>query len=132
MSEFYKLDKDLLKADVILFNNFKAKAIIPDLTSASEIYESLYKDDLLRMVPELSKVLKIFAVIPATTCTAERSFSSLRQMKSYLRSRMGQTKLNSIALLNIERKYANKVLEHDIDIIIDAFAKKKNRQKHFF
>ena len=71
-----------LKADVILFNNFKAKEIIPDLTSASEIYESLYKDDLLRMVPELSKVLKIFAVIPATTCTAERSFSSLRQMKS--------------------------------------------------
>ena len=66
VSEFYKLDKDLLKADVLLYNNFKANEIIPDLTSASEIYESLYKDDLLRMVPELSKVLKIFPVIPAT------------------------------------------------------------------
>ena len=33
--------------------------------------------------------------------TAERSFSALRRLKSYLRSTMGQERLNNIAILNV-------------------------------
>ena len=96
------------------------------------MYESFYQEDLLQMIPELEKILKIFAVIPATTCTAERSFSGLRRMKTYLRSTMGQEKLQSLALLNIERIYANKVLENDIDNVIDTFARRNKREQYFF
>ena len=35
----------------------------------------------VQMLPELSKAIKILAVIPATLCSAERSFSSLRRLK---------------------------------------------------
>ena len=41
----------------------------------------------------------ILAVIPATSCSAERSFSALRRLKTYLRNTMGQERINSIALI---------------------------------
>ena len=69
---------------------------------------------------------------PKTNCTAEQSFSGLGKMKTYLRSTMGQEKLQSLALLNIERIYANKVLENDIDNVIDTFARRNKRQQYFF
>ena len=40
--------------------------------------------------PNMCQVLKLLAVTPVTTCSFERSISSLRTLKSYLRSTMGQ------------------------------------------
>nr|CAH7742351.1 unnamed protein product [Callosobruchus chinensis] len=40
------------------------------------------------MTPEIIKLLKIIMTIPVSTCTAERSFSALRRIKTYLRSTM--------------------------------------------
>ena len=56
----------------------------------------------------------------------------LRRMKMYLHSTMGQEKLSSIAMMTIERKYCNQMLEYDIDMIIVVFGKKKNRNFPFF
>ena len=74
----------------------------------------------------------IFATIHATSCSAERSFSGLRQLKTYLRSTMGQTRLNSVAILNIERKYVNVSVGKNVDKIIDIFAARKGRKQYFF
>ena len=84
------------------------------------------------MLPELSKAIKILAVIPATSCSAERSFSSLRRLKTYLRNSMGQERLSNLALLHIERDYANKVMNEDMDKMIDAFGASNGRHKFFF
>ena len=72
-------------------------------TTAFEIYEALHQADLIQILPELHKTMKIFTVIPATTCTAERSFSGLRRMITYFRNNMGQDRLNSAAVINTER-----------------------------
>ncbi|KYQ52445.1 Zinc finger MYM-type protein 1 [Trachymyrmex zeteki] len=53
------------------------------------------------MISEYSKLIRILLTIPATSCTAERSFSTIRRMKTYLRSTMGQSRLNSLAILHI-------------------------------
>ena len=73
------------------------------------------------MLPEFATVVHILAVIPATSCSAERSFSALRILKTYLQSTMGQQHVSNIALIHIERAYANFVLENDIEHIIDIF-----------
>ena len=83
-------------------------------------------------MPEFYKTVTILAVIPATSCSAERSFSSLRRVKTYLRSTMSQPRLSSLAILNIEREYANRVIENDIAKIIDLFGRAKGRDKYFF
>ena len=59
----------------------------------------MQENDLFDIFPEFSKVVHIFAVIPATSrCSAELSFSALRRMKIYLRSTMGQQRVSNIAL----------------------------------
>ena len=53
--------------------------------------------------PSIYKLLKILVTMPVTTCTSERSFSTLRRLKTYLRNSIGAERLNGLALLNIFR-----------------------------
>ena len=56
-----------------------------------------------RLYAEVSKLIILLLVIPASSATAERSFSCLRRLKTYLRSTMGQERLNHILLLNVHQ-----------------------------
>ena len=40
-------------------------------------------------------------VLPVTSYEAERSFSALRRLKTYLHTTMSQERLNGLALLNV-------------------------------
>lgn len=81
------------------------------------------------MVSQLMKLIKIYLTVPVTTATAERSFSTLRRIKSYLRSTMSQNRLNNILLL-----HAHKDLTDELDIkqIAIDFIRKNNRRLQFF
>ena len=64
--------------------------------------------DLLPFVDNLSfpnilTAFKIFGTIPVTTCTCERSISTLRRLKTYLRNTMTESWLLGLALLNVHR-----------------------------
>jgi hAT family C-terminal dimerisation region len=73
--------------------------------------------------PNVNKLLTILATLPVTTASAERSFSTLRRLKTYLRSTMTDDRLTSLALLNIH---------HDITItsdeVLDQYCRVKNRK----
>ena len=60
---------------------------------------------------------KILA-IPMTSCTPERTFSLVKQVKTRLRSIMEQDRLESLILMATEREIASHL---DIDKIIDIF-----------
>ena len=60
--------------------------------------------------------------------SAERSFSKVKLIKTYLRSTVAQERLDGLSLLAIERDAAQKL---DIDSIIDKFAKTKARVAKF-
>ncbi|XP_022164654.1 52 kDa repressor of the inhibitor of the protein kinase-like, partial [Myzus persicae] len=79
-----------------------AKFYIDDLISSiEEVREALTHAS--EFYPNIKELLKIICVIPVTTCTAERTFSSLRRTKTYLRSTIGEDRLNGLMLLNIHR-----------------------------
>ncbi|CAM8882900.1 unnamed protein product [Rhodiola kirilowii] len=59
--------------------------------------------------------------VPVTVASAERSFSKLKILKSYLRSTMSQERLNALALISIEHEFLEKL---EYDILIDDFASK--------
>ena len=99
--------------------------------TVSEMVEKMHENDLFNIFPEFSKVVHILAVIPATSCSAGRSFSALRRLKTYPRSIMGQ-RVSNIALIDIERAYANSVVNSDMDRIIDIFSRLNGRDSHFF
>lgn len=48
--------------------------------------------------PCIYKLLKILITVPLSTSTNERSFSTLRRLKTYLRNTTGEDRLNGLAL----------------------------------
>ena len=92
----------------------------------------MVEKDTCNFLPEILKVLKIFSTLPVTSCEAERSFSTLKRLKTFLRSTMGEERLNSLAVLNIHREITNVVMENDIDKLVDKFGEGKGRKMYFF
>ncbi len=76
--------------------------------------------------PSLVTLLKIFATIPVTTATGERSFSSLKFIKNYLRSTMTESRLNGLAQL-----FINRDIKLDYNKVIDCFGGAHNRRLKF-
>ena len=72
--------------------------------------------------PNIHTALRIFGTLPVTTCTCERSISTLRRLKTYLRNSISETRLRGLAMLNIHRE-----IELDISEVIDQFAAKHPR-----
>ena len=64
-------------------------------------------------------LLTLFLMIPITVASAERSFSKLKLIKTYLRSTMGQPRLADLAILSIENAEA-KIM--DFSNLIKQFA----------
>jgi len=69
-------------------------------------------------------------VIPISSASAERSFSTMRRIKTYLRTSMITTLLHNLALTSIEREFSSELLK-DPTKIIDEFAKIINRRIQF-
>lgn len=72
--------------------------------------------------PCTRKALKLFCTLPVTTATPERSFSTLRYLKTYLRSTMGADRLNGLALMYIHKNVEVKAHE-----VLDEMSKKPRR-----
>ena len=54
-------------------------------------------------ISEVDELLQIYFTIPVTTATAERSFSALCRIKTYLRSTMSDERLNNVMLLHVHK-----------------------------
>ncbi|KAJ8882412.1 hypothetical protein PR048_014220 [Dryococelus australis] len=68
------------------------------ITSIHDIQEFLKEVALFKtIVPEVNRCINLLRTVPVTTVTAERLFSTLRHLKTYLRSTMAQKRLNSTA-----------------------------------
>ncbi|XP_025416783.1 52 kDa repressor of the inhibitor of the protein kinase-like [Sipha flava] len=74
------------------------------------------------MFPNIKCLLTILSVIHITTASAERSFSSLKRIKTYLRSTMGQERLNGLAMLRL-----NKDIQVKPGEILDVFTKNQTK-----
>nr|KYP46362.1 hypothetical protein KK1_032089 [Cajanus cajan] len=75
--------------------------------------------------PNTYIVYRILLTLLVIIATAEKSFSKLKLIKSYLRSTMLQDRLNELAILSIE----NEMLKlFDYKILINNFAAQKTRK----
>ena len=94
---------------------------IADAMTKSTIYQS--------MLCEVDKLLLLYLTIPVTTATAERSFSSLRRVKTYLRNTMSTCKLNNLLLMHVHQ---NRTDDLDLDKIAKAFIEVNSRRMKYF
>ena len=61
--------------------------------------------------------------MPVSTATAERSFSTMRRVKTYLRSTMTTERMSGLGLLNIYQERAI-----NAEQVVDIFARRKERR----
>lgn len=127
--KFYGTDlnygKLLLHRDMLL--DIAKSREIP-ISSTQDAIDFLKSDiSLPSMLNELNKLLKIILTVPVSSCTAERSFSALRRLKTFLRSTMSQNRLNDMAILYVHRNE-----NVDIEIVANSFINKTKIRQNIF
>ena len=95
--------------------------IVDYLKSLSTTARSLYS--------EIVTLIELILVMPATNATSERSFSTLRRVKSYLRTTMIQLRLNNLMILNVHREALDAM---DLEEIGNEFISSKDSRKQIF
>ena len=83
----------------------------------------------LELMSQVSKLMRLLLVMPATNAESERSFSAVRRIKTYLRSTMSQQRLNHLMLLHIHKSQTDSLSL--VDVANDFIAGNDHR-KHVF
>ena len=61
-----------------------------------------FREKILKIVfLNLFILLSIYLTVPITSSEAERSFSCLKRLKTWLRTKIGQIRLSSLAIINM-------------------------------
>jgi len=123
LSKQYSISYDDLKGEQRLY---KTKMTNQQATM-EETTTFILKNHFNVALPVMNQLFKILWTIPANTCSCERSFSSLKRIKTHLRNTTGQDRLSGLALLSIEREF-----EIDYDEIIKEFVAAKEKRKIIF
>ncbi|CAI5672210.1 uncharacterized protein LOC109204282 [Oreochromis niloticus] len=90
-----------------------------------ELLTFLHEKKLAEIYPNMWVALRIFATLPVTVAAAERSFSKLKLIKTYLRSTMMQERLSGLSIISINHVVSNQL---SYDDVVDDFAARKTRR----
>jgi hypothetical protein len=104
----------LIENSLLLNSEFK------NINSAHETLNNIHSD----YYPIFTSFIKILVTLPISVTTAERNFSSLRLLRTWLRARMTEERLTGLALTYIH-KDINIDNENNIENIINRFSKEK-------
>ena len=66
------------------------------------------------MFPHVEALMRLLLVNTASSASAERSFSSLRGLKTYLRSTIGQARPNHVAVAHIHKTALGEIELEDL------------------
>ncbi|XP_068225569.1 zinc finger MYM-type protein 1-like [Palaemon carinicauda] len=98
ITKYPELNESLNQQLDFFHNQFKGSTV--------EDYRKIFADmvpEVRRMFPQVEALLRLLLVSPASSCTAERSFSALRRLKTWLRSSMSQQRLNHLMICHVHR-----------------------------
>ena len=114
-AEYYNISTDNLQVEVALLSDINTTVSFRNyLYSSQPAYESVFK------------LLQITLTIAVTSAECERSFSTLKRVKTRLRTRMLEERLADLAILSIEKEIMTSL---DLDNIVDQFAASDNNRR---
>lgn len=125
----------ILEPDFSLYSNFLKVDSLPselrlwkrkwiaciDIDRPSGAVESLNYCNP-ELFPNIYFLLKVLATLPVSTATPERTFSTLKRVKTFLRNSTGQERLTGLALLSVHRN-----IPVDPEEVLNKFALQKER-----
>lgn len=81
-----------------IYNNDEFRQLNP-----LEIIDHLSKNNMYQLFPEVIRLAKLIVTIPVSSASAERSFSCLKRIHTYLRNTQGQSRLTDLSQISIEK-----------------------------
>jgi len=76
---------------------------------------------VVNVYPNMYKLLQAALTLPISSATHERSFSTMRRIKTWMRSTMVENRFNDLSIINIEKDLAKQINNTDI---VNAFSNK--------
>jgi hypothetical protein len=83
-----------------------------------------YLSDFRVAVPDTCELIQIGLTLPPTSASAERSFSSMKLIKTCLRSTMLQNRFNNLAVIGIHQYRAKSL---NLNRVVTRFAQSTRR-----
>lgn len=120
-------EKEKLKTDLLVLysrTDFGSKG------GAVPLLQFFIENNLCSVFSEVTKLLKLLITMPVTTSESERTFSTLKRIKTVLRNSMAEDRLVALAMLSIEKDLVRSVQDFN-EKVIDIFASKKERRADF-
>jgi hypothetical protein len=126
---FTDIDQEGIKTELSMLYKCQKNNDIPAFANLSEALQffSQNQKGYRSLFPEISTLIRLLVVVPPTSATAERSFSCLKRVKTWLRSTMSQTRLNSVALLHSHRD-----MQPDLDVVLKEFIGLNDTRRFIF
>ena len=97
---------------------------------AVPLLQLLIKSHLAETFSETMLLLKAIITVPITFGEAERCFSTLKRVKTFMRNRMCEDRFNALAMLPIEKNLIRDSINFNQNVI-NMFAQLKNRRAKF-
>ncbi|XP_060855554.1 zinc finger MYM-type protein 1-like [Metopolophium dirhodum] len=123
-ANYYQI-KDLESEAELWYNIWKEKKLAKSKLSDMEISEVVEETDIF--FPKIKQALHISLAQLCTTCTIERPFSTLRRVKTWLRSTMTENRLNGLCILSVHRKLLDEKKEEMQQKILSRFCEDSRR-----
>lgn len=100
------------------------------LSGAVSLLDFIVNNNLEKTFSESTKLLKLVLTVPMTSVEAERCFSTLNRIKTFLRNSMSEERLTALAMLSIEKDLIMDMPDFN-QRVIDKFAAMKDRRMDF-
>lgn len=94
-----------------------------------ELYLHLKNTSLCDAFPQVLTLSSMFLTLPITVASAERSFSALKRIQTYVRNTQKEERLSDLAIMSIEKNLLIKIKSQSnfYDNILAHFVKKNRR-----
>ncbi len=132
------LEKDHIDIDQLYFQiamladtiNTAFGGSIKTVTNVRIIADALNQSNIVRgMLNEVDKLVQVYLTYLVTSATAERSFSSLRRIKTFLRSSMTAQRLNNLFFLYVHKSFTDLL---DLEKVANDFVSVNTHRINYF
>ena len=127
---------DELEAELLVFNKsissyHRHTNQQSNIRSIHEVITFFQKanSDTIALYPNIQALLRLYLTPPLTSCTAERSFSAMRRIKTWLRSTMTQQRFENLMILHVHKELTEEI--NSKQVLNEFISRKESRKIEF-
>lgn len=125
VDQYPEINRRMLDVQLAMF---KSKNTYISSTGAADILRGMLPE-VRGLFDQVEVLVRLLLIVPTSSTEAERSFSALRRLKTWLRNCMKQKRLNNVAVCHIHQKRVDAL---DRKKICQEFISANDRRQHVF